>query len=192
LGLSFPLVVHLSILADNPVWSIYWLAILLLLHLLKKLSERNALSGGMYTMIAASSILVLIATSGHGGVIYLLPILINLALLVVFARSLLPGEVPLITHFATRMDGALSVTAIQYTRSVTVVWSVYFFAMTVVGVLLAAFAPVEVWSYVVNCLQYVLIPLIFIAEFLVRRHVLRNEVVYGFGTFIKRLLTTAA
>jgi uncharacterized membrane protein len=192
LGLSFPLVVHFSILAGNPAWAIYWLAILLLLHVVKRLSEGKALSGWMYTLMAASAMLVLIATGGHGDVIYFLPILINLFFFAVFARSLLPGEVPLITHLATRMDGKLSVTAIQYTRSVTVVWSVYFFAMTVVGVVLAAFAPVEVWSYFVNCLQYVLIPLMFIVEFLIRRRVLRDEVIYGFGTFIKRLLTTAA
>ena len=90
-------------------------------------------------------------------------------LLVVFAGSLRRGRTPLITRLARRLTGALSPERAAYTRRVTQAWCVYCAAQLAGSALLAAFAPVAVWSFFVNVLDFPLLCVMFGAEYAWRR-----------------------
>ena len=100
----------------------------------------------------------------------------NLALGILFGRTLLSGRQPLVTHFALLAhNGSISPAKEHYTRSVTVAWTSFFFVMASVSVLLFFFAPAAIWSVFANLLSILLIFLMFAAEHFVRLRVLPPE-----------------
>lgn len=100
----------------------------------------------------------------------------NLALGILFGRTLLSGRQPLVTHFALLAhNGSISPAKEHYTRSVTVAWTSFFFVMACVSVLLFFFAPAAIWSVFANLLSILLIFLMFAAEHFVRLRVLPPE-----------------
>ncbi|HWW19934.1 MAG TPA: hypothetical protein VNZ06_03940 [Steroidobacteraceae bacterium] len=87
-----------------------------------------------------------------------------------FGRSLMSGQTPLCTHWATRIHGPLSEPVERYTRAVTLAWTVFFVAISLTSVLLYAFAALRVWSIFSNFLTLPLVALMFAIEYEVRRH----------------------
>lgn len=87
----------------------------------------------------------------------------------VFASTLRPGRVPLITMLALRVHGgSISDGHAAYTRRLTLVW-VIFFAVVVAGSLaLFAWAPFETWAVFANILTPVGVGGLFIGEYLMR------------------------
>ena len=99
----------------------------------------------------------------------LLPVLIYCALLVVFATTLRPGRVPLISHFAQMEQGELSAELRTYTRRLTVIWCAFFAVMAGLAMGLAAWAPVQIWSLHTFFFSYLLIAMLFLGEYVYRR-----------------------
>ena len=100
----------------------------------------------------------------------------NLALGILFGRTLLAGRRPLVTHFALMAHGGkISPTKDRYTRGVTIAWTVFFFGMASVSVLLFFFASAAAWSAFANLLRLLLIVLMFVVEHLVRMRLLPPE-----------------
>ena len=100
----------------------------------------------------------------------------NLALGILFGRTLLAGRRPLVTHFALMAHGGkISPTKDRYTRGVTIAWTVFFFGMASVSVLLFFFASAAAWSAFANLLSLLLIVLMFVVEHLVRMRLLPPE-----------------
>jgi len=98
-----------------------------------------------------------------------------LILLITFARTLRQGHKPLCVHFAEGINGgALPITHEYYARNVTIAWVIFFAGMVIVSTLLFFLAPLAMWSIFVNFLTLPLVALMFIAEFMVRRHVLAD------------------
>ena len=93
---------------------------------------------------------------------------INLCLLWVFGRTLVGGREPLITGFARRFHGTIPPHIEAYTRGVTWLWCVFFLAQVAMSALLAAFAPLALWSFFVNVLSTPLVVLTFVAEYAYR------------------------
>lgn len=95
---------------------------------------------------------------------------INLFLLWLFGRTLLPGRDPLIALVARRVHGvvALAPEIEVYTRRVTLAWCCFFAAQILVSGLLFAFVPLEIWSLFVNVLSFPLIALMFAGEYFYR------------------------
>ena len=93
-----------------------------------------------------------------------------------FGRSLRgPGE-SLVTRLARRVHGGvLSPAQLAYTRRVTVAWCVFFVGMAVMSTLLFVWAPVGVWSTFANLLGGPLIVLMFVGEYIWRRHALPDD-----------------
>ncbi len=96
----------------------------------------------------------------------------NLALLVLFGRTLAPGQVPLCSRFAAAVRGPLDPRVARYTRQVTVAWALFFATMTMISAALFAFASTEVWSAFANFVTLPLLALIFVVEYMVRLRVL--------------------
>lgn len=95
--------------------------------------------------------------------------LIYLALLAVFAASLVPGREAIITILARNVRGALPPLVVLYTRRVTVAWCFFFIAQLLGSALLFLFAPLAAWSLFVNVLNVPLVGAMFTAEFFYRQ-----------------------
>jgi len=89
-----------------------------------------------------------------------------------FARSLMPSQVAMCTQLADKVHGPLSPREVRYTRGVTVAWTLFFFGIAALSVVLYAAAPLRVWSFYINFCGVPLIGAMFIAEYLVRRRAL--------------------
>jgi uncharacterized membrane protein len=95
---------------------------------------------------------------------------VYLMLAVGFGRSLLSGQTPLCTRWATMVHGPLTAPVERYTRQVTLAWTVFFVAISLTGALLYAFAPLRLWSIFSNFLTLPLAALMFAIEYELRRH----------------------
>lgn len=95
------------------------------------------------------------------------PALMNGALLVVFARSLRHGP-PLIEVFARLQDGELTPEQVRHCRGVTGVWCVFFAANAGICLGLALWAELWIWTLHTAFISYVLMALLFGAEYLLR------------------------
>ena len=99
----------------------------------------------------------------------------NLMMAYVFGRTLIAGREPLCTRFATMVHGTLTPRIARYSRQVTVAWTLFFLATAGVSTLLFAAAPIVTWSTFANYVSLPLVGVMFAAEYLCRRLVLRGE-----------------
>lgn len=122
--------------------------------------------------------------------IYVPPVIINAALMILFGRTLLPGATPLVARIAALWRGHLDKAVALYTRRVTVAWTVFFALMVVESIALALFAPLHVWSLFTNFLNYVFIVLFFVIEYQLRLYCLPNHEHLSFRAFCHLVATT--
>lgn len=87
---------------------------------------------------------------------------------VMFGRSLLPGQEPMVTRFARHAHASLTPRVARYTRAVTWAWTLFFAAMAAASVALFAAAPARVWALFADGLTPLLVLALFAAEYLVR------------------------
>lgn len=93
----------------------------------------------------------------------------NLALAIVFGRTLAAGREPLCTRFARILhDGVLPAHVGEYTRHVTAAWTLFFAAMAALSTLLYFGGWLEAWSLFATMASPVLVALMFGVEYLVR------------------------
>lgn len=102
-----------------------------------------------------------------------LPVLINAALFVTFARSL-HKEQSIVENFALLLVSNLSAAEITYCRSVTRAWCVFFIANGVIAAVLGIVAPLSWWVIYTGLVSYALIGVFFSVEVLIRFHRFRR------------------
>lgn len=108
--------------------------------------------------------------------LYLEHVSFNLAMALLFGRTLAAGRVPLCTQFASMMHaGALSPAVARYTRQITLAWTLFFVAIAGVSTLMFAIAPIVAWSTFANYLALPLVAVMFVAEHACRRFALPGE-----------------
>lgn len=93
---------------------------------------------------------------------------LNLFLLWLFGRTLLRGQIPLISQMARHINGELKPVMVIYTRQVTIAWCLYFGLQVVISLMLYLFAPIGAWSFFINVLNLPLLVLMFVAEYTYR------------------------
>lgn len=89
---------------------------------------------------------------------------LNLFLLWLFGRTLLPGQEPLISQISRRIIGELKAEVVDYTRHVTIAWCCFFAMQVITSLLLYTFAPISAWSFFINVLNLPLLILMFVGE----------------------------
>ncbi|AYZ66312.1 hypothetical protein EGY31_24255 [Burkholderia multivorans] len=99
----------------------------------------------------------------------------NLAMALLFGRTLAAGQTPLCTRFAAMVHGALTPAVARYTRQITIAWTLFFVAIAAVSTLLFATAPIVAWSTFANYLSLPLVAVMFAAEHACRRFALPHE-----------------
>jgi uncharacterized membrane protein len=102
------------------------------------------------------------------------PIVINLALAWLFGRTLVRGRVPLIARFAILEQGTLSAELVTYTRTLTWLWTLLFIGAAALSLGLALSGQRDAWSLFTNFLNYLLVAALFLGEFVYRRVRFRN------------------
>ncbi len=100
--------------------------------------------------------------------LFLPPPAISLFFCLLFGKTLLPGNEPLVTRIARFERGELSPELIAYTRRLTWVWTGFLLIVTLESILLALFTSVETWSLFANMLNYAFIGALFVAEYIYR------------------------
>lgn len=84
-----------------------------------------------------------------------------------FLRSL--AGVPLIEHFARMVKPELSAGELAHCRRWTRIWGGYLIALAALGLVLARWAPLRVWTVYVGALVYVLVGALFAVEYVIRK-----------------------
>jgi uncharacterized membrane protein len=121
---------------------------------------------------------------------FLPPVLINIALMVLFGRTLLPGATPLVARIASLWRGSLDPAVALYTRRVTIAWTAFFALMVAESAGLALFAPLHIWSLFTNFLNYILVLMFFIVEYQLRLYFLSGHEHLSFRAFCHLVVTT--
>lgn len=195
LFLLYPLLAHLATMLHSGWPSISnWLAWLalsvffvvpMLPALLKP--SRNA----WLVLALIISLLTLCAWTGFARfLMYIPPVLIPLSVLVLFARSLRSGQIPIVTRVARQIRGELPPELDRYTRVVTQCWVVLLATLAIWSVLLALYATPEFWSLMTNLVQYLILASVFLLEYLFRRWYFRHLEHESFPTMILALFRT--
>lgn len=96
----------------------------------------------------------------------------NLALAILFGRTLARDREPLVTTFARLVHGNLPPEVLRYTRQVTVAWTAFFAAMLTVSCALYLSGERVAWSMFANFATPVGVGTMFAIEYLVRHRVL--------------------
>ena len=107
----------------------------------------------------------------------LYPVFVNAALFTVFAASL--RGTPMVETFARLRHKNLPAPAVVYCRRVTVVWCVFFIVNGLVALDSALFRSDAWWALYNGAVSYVLIAVLFAAEFAVRILVQRKHEASG-------------
>jgi uncharacterized membrane protein len=104
----------------------------------------------------------------------LYPAMVNAAFLGVFAYSLFAPPT-VVERMARGRGPELPPEAVAYTRRVTQVWCVFFLVNGGIALGTALWAPAAVWSLYTGVISYILMGLLFAAEYLVRMRVRKRR-----------------
>src|SRR5258706_7958258 len=172
LTLAYPLLVSLGLSRFEPRW---------LATLLAGLAIARALAGRERVWLAAAAgalcLAIVTAMANVALPLKLYPVVVNLALLAVFAFSLVsPPSV--IERLARLREPDLPPQAVRYTVQVTRVWCGFFTCNGLAALATALWASDATWALYNGLIAYLLIGLLFAGEWLVRRRV-RSKIAHG-------------
>lgn len=108
----------------------------------------------------------------------LLPIMIQLSLMLFFAKTLLHGKGPSLVERFARLDFPgvpMPPVMVNYCRQVTIIWTGFFAFNIITCIVLALFAPVEWWAIFTGVLIFVLSIVLMIAEYFWRHFYFRRQ-----------------
>jgi len=170
LAIAYPLLVYAGLRVLSPREFALGLAAVFLLRALTRLRRPTAaeLRPLRAPALVMGSVLAATLWWDDARFLLLVPVLVNLALLVVFGRSL-AGEGPsLVETFARLQVDDLSREEVVYCRSVTRVWCAFFLANAGVSLWLALRGDAQLWALYTGAIAYALVGLLFAIEFVVR------------------------
>jgi len=98
----------------------------------------------------------------------------NLLLAFVFGRTLAAGREPLCTRFARILHRSLPPEVVEYTRRVTLAWTIFFATLATLSAGLYLGGFLAAWSALATMLSPVLVGLMFVVEYAVRLRALPN------------------
>lgn len=165
---GYPLCMHLAVTLELPLFRA--LAIGLLSAGILYRGLRNRHPGSWLCFGAIVGITIIIANIEYSKYLfYIPPVLVPALIAGIFISTLLPGKEPLVTAIGEQARGPLSPEMRRYTKSVTRMWAWFLSIMTVWSALLPWLAEPWLWSLVTNFLNYILVAIVFVGEFMVRR-----------------------
>jgi uncharacterized membrane protein len=168
LTILYPFVVYLTLGHLEP--RILALILLVVYGTRYLLGRSTAPSYAAWLFAAIASFAVFVFATGSQATLYYYPVLINLILFVLFGYSLVyPPSV--IERIARLREPDLPASGVAYTRKVTLAWLVFFLLNGTIALATALRGDVAVWSLYNGFIAYMLMGLLFLIEFLIRRQV---------------------
>ena len=181
---AYPLLVHCALVFAVP--QLLFIAPMLFL------------TGVFFLSLRAGSQLAWLVFSGLCGCILLLeylgltlyllflpPVVIPLLLLFVFGRTLRSGREPLITAIGEAARGPLSQAMRTYTRRLTQLWCLVFVTMIVWSAILPLLKQPELWSWFTNVINYGVVGVLFVGEFMLRKKLFPTHNHPGFFEYLR-------
>ena len=163
---AYPLANHAAATLGEPRWAALGIA------LVAGVVALGWLKPGLAAVVAASTLALALWVAGRspGLLLYTPPLAINIGLCALFARTLRPGSEALLSRFARiHRGGELALDLARYTRKLTAAWAVFFLVMALISATLAVTGPLAAWSLFSNLLNYLLVVLFFVLEYVYRR-----------------------
>jgi uncharacterized membrane protein len=98
-----------------------------------------------------------------------MPSIVNVMLLLTFGASLRLGSTPMIERFARMTYDTLTPERLTHCRQATIAWTAFFALNAIACGWVALFGSLATWGIYTGCVSYVLVALMFGAEYAVRR-----------------------
>lgn len=171
--LAYPVGVYLALGRVPPHWVALGLAVL---TLLRAWSSRDV----VWMFAGAGAAMLAVATYAGGSwlPLKLYPVMVSSLLLAVFAGSLWRPPT-IVERIARLQDPRLTPEGVAYTRRVTQVWCAFFALNAAVALGTVVWGSDEAWLAYNGFISYLLVGLLFAAEWLVRQRVMRRAVPGG-------------
>lgn len=184
--IAYSVSAHFQILGRIEIGPVLMLLVMMTWGGIRELMAKHYSAAFRWGLLLLGSLLFA-RHSDHNTLLYVLPVLVNAMLLLLFLNSLRKDAVPLITRIALTLDGPQSDRSQHYTKRVTQAWTLFFALMMVETILLSIFASPGIWSFFTNFANYALIALFMAAEYAIRIRYLTDQNHTGFISFIRRL-----
>ena len=113
------------------------------------------------------------------------PLVIMLLIGSVFWNSLMPGRVPLITEIGESARGPLTPALKHYTFRLTQLWALVLLVQWLITLYLSVVGPNWLWALTTQYLNYLVVTVLFVGEFYVRRCLFPEHNHPNFFNYIK-------
>lgn len=165
---AYPALVHASVIFAMPS-----LQVVSIIFFLLGVFWAPLLRGRLMSWLLFSTLTTLVLILGYLKLtlylLYLTPIVIPLALLIFFGRTLFAGRTPLITAISEAARGPTTPAMQKYTRLLTQLWCAIFFILILWSFILPWLQNPKLWSWFTNVINYGFVSAFFVIEFLVRK-----------------------
>jgi uncharacterized membrane protein len=165
------LLFHALALTGRPAWCLAIMlagAVAALVYLVVRRRPKGLIAAAAATVLVLGPLvgLAFLSSPAWAKAIFVPPVLINLAVAIIFGLSLRPGQVPLVTRLAIiHHDGDLPPPLFGYTRLLTVMWTAVTGIMAVEAALLALFVDLSTWSWIVSVANPAILITLFFGQF---------------------------
>lgn len=205
--LAYPLLSHIASLRDDGAWAAVAMLGLVLMCLLTPLAQRRLWA--VAVLLASAAGLLWVAQRPQAWMLLLAPpVVFPLLVAWGFARSLLPGQTPLIARIVhalyKRADMPVTAALERYTRRLTWAWVLVLLVLAVVNLVLALSAtpdglltalgiqpwwPVshQQWSWFANIANWGLIGGFFVLEYVLRKRYFPVRPYRNAGQFMRQM-----
>jgi len=186
-SVCYPFVVHYLVVTEQYLFAgIYIIVMMLLIGIQKILYGNRSLAIGLIFFAVIVSCLLYYQTRL---IIFIPPVIIPLALAIIFGRTLIGDQTAFITIISQKMiSRPLFEEEKKYTRFITYLWVSFFLFLVVESIMVAFTYSIETWSYVTNFLNYILVVVFSLSEYVLRRVILHHIEHPSFIGFIKQLI----
>lgn len=187
LFIAYPFLVHFSIIFQSSLLQTISLCIFLIGVSLTARIKRIGLA-----LVASLIILSIILSQFSASIIllYVPPIIIPIFIAIGFLTSLQAGREPIVTAIGEASRGPLSQPMRKYTKQVTQLWTGLLITMAITNFSLALIGNDVLWSFITSFLNYVIIIVVFISEFIYRKIRFKDHNHPSFIEYIKIVTTT--
>ena len=163
LMVSYPFLVGWSLSHGHFVWVS---AMLLVLGLVRLLSKSNSLMWPLtgFAILCGGLSLIL---KDHAW-LKLYPVFMSVGALIIFAMTLIKPP-SMIERFARLAEPNLPESGVVWTKKVTIVWCGFFIVNALIALATVLFAPMKIWVIYNGFISYVLMGILFLGEFILRK-----------------------
>jgi uncharacterized membrane protein len=178
LAVAYPVIVYTAIRAGHEEWALVALLVLAAVGASARWLSRPRAEAGSpaprpWLSIAPSIVTVfllvaLVRLTGDRRLLFALPVLVNLAMLGFFARTLAGGQMPMIERFARLVEPDLDEPKQAHCRQFTKIWCGYFLVNAAVSGGLAVAGALGAWALYTGLISYLGMGLLFAAELTLR------------------------